>query len=477
MTDSRPIISTRDVKNVAERAIADKVLDELDEEMEADEAEVDSIEEIRKEVAEKDSYDVFDDVINPRVHEGDHVKWSVIKNGEQIAVRTGLGSWETLQKEFGAGTYKIKPRSGLNNRWLKTQTLTLGHYTGSGESVDSESKDSDIYATLLKEQRELYEQNERRREERERELEEKTEGKMESFLKMMTALRPEPTHDKSSEILMLMMQQSKEDNKALREEMNRKEERYREEARRQEEKFEKLLVTLQAGKKDEGMSLAEHFKEIREAERQAKEDTRREYERIEKLAKEKAEEMAENNSDKSITDRAIESIFTTLPHVSKALMSKNTPQRPNPMPRRPQQRIAPTTPKPMPEVAPQTAKVETSQVSPKIKEPTVDKTQKAKEVIRGLLVPEIGPQLINDGNSVDTALNCISVLEERKIPAILVVRLFELEEFFEIAKEEGIWELAETYGKVEHLKDWLASFYETIRRETHQETRKPEQSV
>jgi hypothetical protein len=466
--DNEVIVSKTDISNMVEQQIAER-LDEEDQDF--DDMELDSDSDIEEEVKIRQHFDVFDDVINKRVEKGDFVKWKIIKDGEIIATRNGCSSWEDIHKEFGKGHYQIRPRSSNSGSWLKSQTLALGEYRGDGGDIKEAKENSFDMNSFLQFQREDREYMNEEISRRERAAEQRAEKQF----GLVTSMMGERKSDNSFEFMKLMMEQQNRADESRREEERRREDQRREDQRRADERFEKLLASLAAPKDDNStISAIEHFDKIRQVEKEAKEEAKREYEEIERKAKEKAEELAENKGDKSITEKAIEGIMETAPILAKVFAKNAGVAAPNP-----QRRIAAPKrkKKPMKVVglsgeSKQT--VENPQKTSKINEGEAEKRQKAKAAVTEICAPIILGSIMEEENADVCANKCLEKLESWDIKREVISLLFVADDFVQLSKEQGLYEIAQASGREGDLETWLKELYECLTKPIQKENKTPQ---
>ena len=99
----------------------------------------------------------------------------------------------------------------------------------------------------------------------------------------------------------------------------------------------------------------------------------------------------------------------------------------------------------------------------------------ARTRILELTLPTIGGDLLAEVNYVETASKVIEILADRNINPLLITKLFTLDDFFMIADEQGLIQLAKDSGKEKQLGEWLKGFYEGVKQKTSPS--QPRQSV
>lgn len=459
-TDNEVIVSKKDILNLAGEKIEEKLANELDEDDQYDEEYgVEMDDEYEQELMKAQGFDVFDDIINPRVDKGDYVKWKIKQDGEVVASKSGKGSWEQIHKEFGRGTFSIVPRSSTTHRFLKPQTLTLADYRGDENDIveaKENSFDMNSFMEFQREDRQYMNEEIARREKA-------AEERAEKQFNLVTSMMGEKKSDNSFEFMKFMVEQQNRQDQIRREEEQRREDQRREDQRRADERFEKLLASMATPKEDaNSISAIEHFEKIREAERQAKEEAKAEYEEIERKAREKAEEIAETKGDKSITEKAIEGIMETAPILAKVFAKNAGVAAPNPQraiaaPRRAK--------KPMKVVGlsgTENQTVENPQKTSKINDSETDKREKAKAAITQICAPIILGSIMEEEVASDCATKCIARIEELGVDRKAIAMLFNSNDFVELAKSEGLHDIAKASGRAEELESWLKELYEFL---------------
>lgn len=75
---------------------------------------------------EEANKDIFSDIGEARVKQGDIIKYTIFKYGSQLTSVYHPCSWEMIHKKYGDGQYKVVARSQSLNRIVKTQSQMLG---------------------------------------------------------------------------------------------------------------------------------------------------------------------------------------------------------------------------------------------------------------------------------------------------------------------------------------------------------------
>lgn len=461
-----PIISTKDIHTMVETKV-DQIIDDefLEHEEEYDDTESLSDDEIEEQLNLKESFDVFEDVINKRFRIGDMVSWQIKKDGVLVATRKGMSSWNNIQKEFGAGQYRIRPRSSINNAWLKSQALILAEYIGDDNDDNNEdtAQGFDINSILSHQasQARIAREEATRREQR---AEDRTEKSFERLITMMG--NKNDGSNSTLELMKIMMDQKRDDDVVRREEKREDERIRREDNKASEERLEKLLLTLGTNKEDtNSVGAIEHFNKLREVEREAKKDAKEEFEEIERKAKEKAEELAEGKGEKTMADKAIEGILETIPLLTR-VYAKNS----NAGPVSQRRRIRPPQKKNNPikvvglNSVPSKPIVENVEKTSKINEERSEKVEQAKKAILAICSPVILEHVGDEAEASVCAQACISKLKEydRNIDSEVIKTIFTADDFIEFSKQEGLHDIAKAMNRVPDLEIWLKELYEFI---------------
>lgn len=137
----------------------------------------DEMKKMLKEIEKRDAFDIFTDVGDEWMRNGEVVRYAVIRNGKRLTAIDHPLTWEDLQTKFGGGNYKIEARlPALANRYLKSQTKYLGspvndtasrEYPTAIKKAEAEQKSSMEEVLKLMEVQ-AQKENERRRYEDER---------------------------------------------------------------------------------------------------------------------------------------------------------------------------------------------------------------------------------------------------------------------------------------------------------------------
>lgn len=455
------IVSQRHVDNIIGDKIDERIDQHLSNDTEFEEYEENENQEDKDLLSELEAvqnFDVFDDLINKRIDLGDVIKWRVVKDGELIQTKSGKGSWDEIHKEFGRGTYQIRPRSQQLRKFLKTQTLTLADYSGDSSDIEQAKENSFDMASFLNHQREERDWSNQEAIRRE----EKAEARFDKQLAQMG--QNNNSSGSSFEFMKMMMDQNNRQDEIRRQEQIRRDDQLLLKEEKAEARFEKILLSLSSNKSDDSkISAIDHFEKIRQAEKDAKEDARREFEEIEKKATAKAAEIAENNGEKSITEKGIEALMETAPLLAK-IYAKNTGAAPAPTRRRviPPKRSQ----NPIKVVGLNNENSNTvvnSQKTTKINESEADeKKVKAKAFILELCSPIILESIVAEQKADECAMLCTKKLADVEINSEIIKHIFIADDFIKFSKEQGLHELAIAHNKVEQLESWLKELYELL---------------
>ncbi len=462
-------VTDSDVKRIA-RTLAQNL------EIEEEEAPIGvlSDEELDRELTSEVQFDVFEDIINPRIKKGDVVKYDVYVDSTRVASNlTRLSSWGDVHKDYApeGGYVMIKSRNS-QGKWLKQQGMTFGKYKNAEDSdkevnsqlnngftardlMEMQAKQEDKLARLLEQQKITLEQANREK------------------LELITTLMGTKKDDSGMEMFKFMLQQQQLQQQQFREDMRRQDELRRQEKKEADERFEKLLLTLSS--KDNEVDPYTRFKEIQEAEDRGYNKGVQFYEMLEEKSESKALKLAEQNKDESISDKAIKSVLEGLPQIAGIIKNKASQgalvQLSNPAP----QIQIPSSPKValgMATISDNGQNLDQSTNIDRINNEEAKRQEQAKKiaharnVILMLTLPTIGSDLLAEANYESTASKVKEILTEKRIDASLVVKLFTVDDFVKISQNEGIYDIAKEQGKEEALVNWLKGFYKSVYEKT-----------
>ena len=426
-------------------------------------------------LSEKEDLDIFDNVINPRVRSGVMVKHSIWVDGERVASDIkGQGSWAKVHEKYAknGGSTKIKVVDS-KGKFIKQQTQTLGTWISSENSSEEEKSSSrglsaSDFMSLQAQQEEKFNNM---MESQRMELKEASKEKIE----LMTMLMGNKKDDSSLEMMKFMMTMQQQQATAQREEMRRQDELRREDQRRADERFEKLLLNMSSN--DDKVDPYEQLKRIQEAEDRGYEKANKFHELLDEKARDRAAEISENTQDDSVTDKAIKSVLSSLPAVASLLSKRSGEQavfNQDPQKTLPETQVSGGLASETIAVSPQ---VDQNPNTDKIDEEEVrrERVLKARTTILELTLPKIGEDMLAEVNYRETATKVIEILAENRIPPQLIARLFSEDDFFMIAKEHGIYDIAKASGKENNLTEWIKGFYASVQEETTPS--RPRQSV
>jgi hypothetical protein len=421
------------------------------------------------ELSSEVQFDVFEDIINPRITKGDQVKYDIYV--DQVRVASSLthpNSWGRIHEEFApqGGYVMVKSRNG-QGKWLKQQGMTFGKYKNAEDSQEAVNKQTGFTPRdFMEMQAKQEEKLEKLLRDQKITLEQAAKEKLDLVSTLMTQNANKP--DTSMEMFKFMMTMQQQAQQQYREDMRRADEIRREDKREADERFEKLLLAMNSKEKE--IDPYQEMERYRQAEDRGYQRAMEFNQLLEEKAESKALRLAEQNKDESVTDKALKSILGTLPQVAGILNKRTAGGVPttqnNPVPRsipnRPQQ-VAPTLGG-MARIDDESQEVDQQANNAKINEEEVRKQRiiQARTKILELTLPTIGADLLAESNYVETADKVCEILADKNINPLLVTKLFTVDDFFAIADDQGIVDIARESGKLDNLKDWLKGFYKSV---------------
>lgn len=327
-----------------DEAVDEKVTSILDElhsvsglDDDEDDTEVDELEEVREQIIDKDSFDIFDHVINPRIQEGDQLKWELIQNGSVLGTFFEVSSWANIQEDYGGGTFKVVVKSMNTGGYIKSETKRLAVPKVKKEQEKQAAQSAD-FTKILDSMMAMTQENNRRFEQmmREREREKKEENKENNgvLATVLQALitKPEPRQDMSLEMMKMMIELN-----------NKAQERTESLIERMANQMRDTIAALRPDDKEDPLDIME---KINEAAEKAEQRVHKFYEQVE------AKVSAAKSSDdgKSTTDKLIESFMPALPgliNLAATRPANGGQQRmlPTPKPNKPAQAAPQPAPK------------------------------------------------------------------------------------------------------------------------------------
>lgn len=467
-----------------------------------------SEDEIKREVEDRDSRDVFDDVINPRTKAGDPVKVIVVRNGDQITTRLGseLKSWDQIHEEYGedGGIFKVQAKSLATGRYLAQQTKSLGALVDKKRRNEETNPISDVFRHMMDMNRMNDEKFERMMEKMEQKNQDSGSSQTELMKTMMlglTSVMANKKEDNSSmEFFKMMLENQQKSDQRMLTMIGKMDEKFEKQTDRFERTMEKLMDNL--GKGRDEITWKDFYEAQDKAKKEGKEDAETLLTMIDLKAREKAEELAESKGDESYIDKGMKLLMPML-----GALQNNKPlampghahapqvaQNPVPQQRRVLRQPQAGTRSPQAQGEAKTARAthrrsvsesrENTQKSRKIGGlPSVDaappKSTKVapnpkpakmdtvaqnadpefKKIILDVTLPIIVEFLMSSGGSNDCALACIAALDEANIPTQNIGELFTLDDVFALANQYGIIQQAQESGQGEQVQIWFREFH------------------
>lgn len=519
MTANRTVITEQDIRDSIDKTI-DRNMDSVhysDIDDDGNDIPDAQFEELQQEVEDRDRKDIIFDIVHPLVKAGDVPKVYIDLDGDRVATLRGnqVKDWETIHKNYAprGGTVKLQVRNKAGH-YKGQQTVNFGDYRNDEEETTQSKSESGVATELFKYVTEMSKSNDDKFERLLERMENTKQSENNQTMTLLTAVLSKtletPKNDNNLEFMKMMMdmqKSSQEQTARLIEKMD--------------EKFSRTIEKLTDGKKDDqSFSPLDVMKMIQDANKEGKDDALTMMELIDKKAELKALESSENESSKSITDRAIESLLPALPSLlamgkganvptpspqvqnprarrslsqpERRPTSHQTPNRPNQgaqvqrsthaqggeIPTREVETVVVDASHGMPSVVtPRNEQGNNEQVAQDSK-PSIIDTETVnqnidnsidKDALRGqvveLAIPTVLQYLAQSGGSTDCAIDVKIQLEDNGIPLHLVGELLTSELVLQIAEQQGLMDLARQSGQEEAAKDWLKDFHVSLVKE------------
>lgn len=454
-----------------------------------------TVDDIKNQVADQDSFDVFENIGEELASEGIFCKYVIYKSGKLLTHEDHPYSWELLQKDRGEGIYKVIAKD-QHNKYIKAQTkaiATLTDKAGQELSPRKEANDKngvgalDMIALMNATTKEAREESRREAKEAREQFQNllvalKPDSKgndqmmqmmmnnskenMNMLTTLVTALQPKDTSNDTTKMMMdmqtntnNMMMEMQKNTMSVIEKMN--------------DKFEKGLDRVMAASStpepEPEFNAYSVMKLVSDAEERAERRSREFYDLAEAKATEKAEQLSGKPSG-TLTDTLLKSLAPVAammmgpkPSTSEAApAARPAPKRVAPPKKRPANRPAAKRPtrKKAPSVLDYIDKVEDNTEPDNIE--TVINVEN-RDAIVAVAFPLLG-QSIQAGKTIeDTVALVVAELEEKG---------FDLETVERDVTPETIDELITVYSMPEDFQKLLREFYVKLINATREKTRK-----
>lgn len=416
-TENKPWAVRRSVNE----ALKTRDLPDLDEEEELEEEE-------EREIESGIPTNIFDLCHNLIDTKGEVVSYEIQKNSQFVAKKPHPYSWEQVQKEFGAGHYRVIARSERTKQYLKQETKFVAEPAAQEEKTSvAEAVRAAMPPTI-----DPFDNI----------------AKMATLLKSLTPPPPPPVEDKSSAMMMTFMQtmmqmnqQATASTQTMMMEMQKSNQTLIERLdRSQKETLDKLEAKLAAGSgKEKGLDAIALLKLVQDAEKRGQEN----YARLDELAEKRARQMNGNDEDKepeTMTDKLIKSV---LPAVSSALSQPRQVQaQPPQVVQRPPVRAVPPR-------RPVTNAI-----------PMPKKTMSRQEAL-DLIMPPLGMKLLASDQVKDDREKVVQMQREAAIESrdILAAKNVTLNQLLKVVSRDDMLGIAKSVGLPDEAHTWLTEYY------------------
>lgn len=464
----RTIRKTSTGKSVADQ-IAQEIMDQAEERAEAlavdQELGLDQDEDEADDVP-VEGRDIFEEAFAKLEAQNDLPKYIIHKNGTYHAVVSHPYSWEQLQKDHGAGNYRVTAKSVARNIYAGQQTMIIGGPVKDDHAPAQPTAPLPPAGPSPLELFTMMEQLRDKAEAKTREASSSQSNMMAMIMQTMTQMQQQSTQQFQTMLLemsktnMTIFQTMQTNNMQAFKELNQQ-------------------IQNTQKKSDGELSALQLLKLIQDSEARAEDRALKLMEMVE----EKAEAMAANAKDEpkeptekpSVFERALTSFIPLmqqsaatglpLPPAHSVPMSQPRPMAVHPNPRpaapaqgpqaAPQPRPAMKGPqmiKPIPKAPPPPQPEALKKENP-VAEPAA---RLNRDQILEFVAPKIGMGMLNRENPRESAAGCLKELEKIGVTRQTVLETFTWDDFQAGAKKYGLPALA---------VPWLKEFFDAIQTE------------
>lgn len=456
------------------KAVADQIAQEIMETAEARAEELAIDRELGLEDEDEDldaqipveGRDIFEEAFQRLEAQNDLPKFIIHKNGTYHAVVSHPYSWEQLQKEHGAGNYRVTAKSVARNIYAGQQTMIIGGPVKDDSAPAPQAAQQqappapspmEIFA--------MMEQLREKAEQKSRDANQNQSNIMAILMQNMTQMQQQST----AQFQTLILEMSKS-NMAMFQTMQTN----------NMQAFKELNQQIQnTQKKSDGeLSALQLLKLIQDSETRAEERALKLMEMVE----ERAEALASNGKDDSkepsekptVFERALASFVPMMQHAAAANHPLPPPQAPQtafqrpapppgpaqagapqgapkPAPQRPVLKPSNSI-KPLPKAAPPPSSTE-AQITKKENPVQVNGANFTKEQVLEFIAPKIGAAMVSRTNPAVSAGECLKELEKIGITRQNVLETFTWDDFQAGAKKFGLPMIA---------VPWLKEFFDAL---------------
>jgi len=412
-------------------------LPDLDEEEEM-------FEEEEQEIASGQKVNVFD-FCAPLVEKGDVIEYDIEQNGSFKATKPHPYSWDQVQREFGAGQYRIQAKSALTRQYRKQET----RYVAAPPKDENKTSILDQVKAALPPEKDPFD----------------TVAKTVALIKSMTPPPPPPVEDKSSammiqfmQTIMQMQQSTQSATQTMMLEMQKSTSALIERLdNSQKEALAKIEAKLSVAQpKEKNIGAIELLTLMQNAEQRGMKN----YLMIEELAEKKARNMGGDEEPESATSRLIKSV---IPAVTAAL-SKPTAQ-----PAVAQRQVAPRSTRPVvpaKPVGPQTnAQTTQGGATAAVKAAPQVLPKANKEQVLEKLYPIVIAKLMEaDAAKTDpVAVQATQKAAANETKAAAAALGLTIPGLLQLISQGDMIDIATTAGLPVEAHSWLKGFYANIK--------------
>ena len=422
--------------------------------------------------------DVFTYAATTLARLGDHARFEIFRDGEQIGTRQGKYSWDLLQQDYGGGDFIVKAKSRLTGRYVKQEARPIA---GPRKDLSrSETSDTSTIPTWVQPLLEKASQPTR------------TGPDLQDLLVMMSALQPKPDNSAAvlaktqaesqtqfmTTLLTVMNQQSAQTQNMMME-MQKNTNTV---ISQMNDKFEKMFDKI-TNKKDD-ISPLDLFDRMDKAAQRGIEQYKTLQEMAKELAEEKIAEHGDGDKEESTFDKVLKLAVPVLQAqqnqqaqqqelYARQMMLQRQQQQQQPRPvqhvmgganQTPAQPQAQAAPRPTQVVQEQskTADLDFKPTSADTKpEVPVMSATKAK-IFNAILEPLAEEILKDEPNGKEAGKKCLKAINAINLTSKDFLEHWTVAEMIEASKELGVYSVAEGRGLKEQFEKFLGDVYAYI---------------
>lgn len=438
--------------------------------------------EVQNEVQYDESeLDVFTYAATTLARLGDHARFEIFRDGEQIGTRQGKYSWDLLQQDYGGGDFIVKAKSRLTGRYVKQEARPIA---GPRKDLSrSETPDTSSIPTWAQPLLEKASQPTR------------TGPDLQDLLVMMSALQPKPDNSAAvlaktqaesqtqfmTTLLTVMNQQSAQTQNMMME-MQKNTNTV---ISQMNDKFEKMFDKI-TNKKDD-ISPLDLFDRMDKAAQRGIEQYKTLQEMAKELAEEKIAEQGDGDKEESTFDKVLKLAVPVLQaqqnqqaQQQELYARQMMLQRQQQQQQRPVQHVmggpASTPSAPTPQAPQKTVNTVETVVKEQSKTQDLDfkptsadtsgkpviSATKAK-LFNAILEPLAEEILKEEPNGKEGGKKSLKAINAIGLTSKDFLDNWTVEEMIEASKELGVYSVAESRGQKEQFEQFLGDVYAYIR--------------